>query len=75
MSDREPGLPSLLSSAEVQALFGRSARTVRRWVRHGRLTPLRLGGAVFFRESDLRRLIEGELQAALAPGSAAREAR
>ena len=55
-------LPGLLSGAEIQALFARSDRTVRRWIRLGHLIPVRIGGAVFFHEADIRRLIKGDLR-------------
>ena len=58
-------LPGLLSVQDVRAVFNRSARTIRRWVKDGKLDPVRIGRAVFFRESDIRRLIEAELQAAV----------
>lgn len=43
----------LLSMAEVAAYTGRSTRTVRRWIREGRLQPARLGRAVWIPESAL----------------------
>lgn len=59
--DAAPGIPPLLSVVEVAALFHRSARTLRRWERDGHLTPLRVGGAVFYRATDIRDLVAGRL--------------
>ena len=56
------GLPELLSAAEVQAVFGRSSRTIRRWMRRNYLTPVRVGRSLFFRPDDIRRVISDELQ-------------
>ena len=64
MSERSQALPGLLAMPDVQAVFGRSPRTIRRWIRRGHLVPVRIGGAVFFRESDIRKLIAGDLRAA-----------
>ena len=47
----------LLSGAEVEAIFRRDARTIRRWVRAGHLRPVTVGRAVFFRRDDVQRLI------------------
>jgi hypothetical protein len=58
-------LPGLLSPRDVQVLFNRSARTIRRWVKQDKLDPVCIGRAVYFRESDIRRLIEAELQVAV----------
>lgn len=48
-----PGSPTLLTTAQVAARFGRCPRTIRNWVRAGHLRPVRIGGAVFFREDDI----------------------
>ena len=60
-----PSLPHLLSSDDVEDLFNRSARTLRRWIRAGHLMPVRVGGALFFDPEDIRRLIAGRLCAAV----------
>ena len=60
-----PSLPHLLSSDDVEDLFNRSARTLRRWIRAGHLMPVRVGGALFFDPDDIRRLIAGRLCAAV----------
>lgn len=54
-------LPRLLSTADVTAVFDRSDRTIRNWIRQGHLQPVRVGGAVFFRENDIRALLSGHL--------------
>ena len=51
-------LPELLSTGEVCAIFRRSSRTIRQWCRDGKLTPVRVGRAVFFRAADLVKLLE-----------------
>jgi hypothetical protein len=61
----ETALPRLLSIGDVEQVFNRSARTLRRWIRLGYLAPVRLGGAVFFDPGDIRRLIAGRLSAAV----------
>lgn len=57
----QPPLLHLLSTSDIEALFGRSARTIRRWVRAGHLGVVRVGGARFFREDDVRKLISEQL--------------
>jgi excisionase family DNA binding protein len=47
------GRDRLLSYAEVAALTGRSTRSVRRWVREGKLRAVGIGHARWVRESDL----------------------
>jgi excisionase family DNA binding protein len=54
-------LKPLLSVADVMALFNRSERTIRRWIAKGYLPSVQIGGAVFFREEDVRALIAGRL--------------
>ena len=61
----ETALPRLLSCAEVGALFNRTNRTLRRWVRLGHLVPVRIGAALFFDPEDIRQLIAGRLRAAV----------
>ena len=46
----------LMSTKQVAARFNRSARTVRNWVRDGFLTPIRIGGAVFYHTADVEHL-------------------
>lgn len=71
-AETEP-LPALLSTAEIGERFGRSARTIRRWVRRGYLVPVRVGGAVFFRAEDVRQLIVERLVASISKPNAASE--
>jgi hypothetical protein len=68
----EPGIPDLLSSTEVEQIFARSARTLHRWERRGHLTPVRVGQAKFYRAADIRRLVCGQLEAAMKARAGAR---
>jgi hypothetical protein len=63
---REPEIPGLLSSRQVATIFGRDPRTLRRWVRNGRLTAIKVGGALFFLASEIRGLIDGQLAKSIA---------
>ena len=51
-------VPDLLSGPEVQKIFGRSGRTLRRWEQQGYLLPVRVGQAKFFRAEDIQRLTQ-----------------
>ena len=59
--DGSAALPTVMSTAEIAAAFGRSPRSMRRWVERGYLVPVRIGGAVFFRVEDVRRLISDRM--------------
>ena len=50
------GGPNLLNKAQVAVHLGRCPRAIRNWVRAGDLRPVRIGGAVFFREEDVEHL-------------------
>ncbi len=54
-----PPLPDrpLMSTNDVAELFDRSPRTIRQWVQRGLLTPVRVGGAVFFRRDDIDAMV------------------
>jgi hypothetical protein len=54
-----------LSSTDVEQIFARSARTLHRWEQRGHLTPVRVGHAKFYRAEDIRRLVSGQLEAAM----------
>jgi hypothetical protein len=60
-----PAIPDLLSSVEVEQIFGRSARTLRRWEERGHLMPVRVGHAKFYRAEDIRRLVSGQFEDAM----------
>jgi hypothetical protein len=62
----ETGVPDLLSSTDVEQIFDRTARTLHRWEQRGHLTPIRVGHAKFYRVEDIRRLVSGQLEAAMA---------
>lgn len=60
---REPlPLTPLLEVSHVCALFGRNERSIRRWIRAGHLTPIRVGRAMFFEPEDIRALIATRLR-------------
>ena len=65
--DRSPAapLPKLLTAAEVAAVFRRSERALRDWVRRGYLAPLRVGRALYFREEEVRALLGGRMRQAI----------
>ncbi len=52
--------PEVYSTRDVARIFGRTERTVRNWVRAGRLRPVRVGGSVFFTRATLDALLAGE---------------
>ncbi|MCW3476282.1 helix-turn-helix domain-containing protein [Limobrevibacterium gyesilva] len=51
-------LPQLLSLAEVGALFNRRPRTIRGWIKAGRLPVVAVGGAHFVRRDQLEAMLE-----------------
>ena len=61
----DSGIPDLLSSAEVEAIFDRSDRTIRDWVAKGHLRKLKVGHSVFFLADDVRRLVSSGLTEAI----------
>jgi excisionase family DNA binding protein len=62
---------ALLSTADVAELFGRTNRTIQRWISRRHLVPVRVGGAVFFRAEDVRRLVLGRISTAILQGRGA----
>ena len=66
-SDRSPtaSLPKLLTAAEVAAMFRRSERALRDWVRRGYLVPVRVGRSIYFREEEVRALLGGRMRQAI----------
>lgn len=58
----------LLTPGEVAALFRVDPKTVTRWAAAGRISSIRTpGGHRRFRESEVRALLRGELDAADTP--------
>jgi excisionase family DNA binding protein len=52
----------LLTPAEVAALFRVDPKTVTRWAKSGKVSSIRtLGGHRRYRESEIRRLMNGEV--------------
>ena len=54
--------PEVYSTRDVARIFGRTERTVRNWVRAGRLTRGGFGRSVFFSRAAIDALLRGELQ-------------
>lgn len=60
MSTRATEVESLLTPAEVAALFRVDPKTVTRWAKAGKLSSIRtLGGHRRYRESEVRALLAG----------------
>lgn len=60
MSTRTTDVESLLTPAEVAALFRVDPKTVTRWAKAGKLTSIRtLGGHRRYREAEVRSLLSG----------------
>jgi excisionase family DNA binding protein len=60
MTNRNVNAESLLTPAEVAALFRVDPKTVTRWAKAGKITSLRtLGGHRRYRESEVRNLLGG----------------
>jgi excisionase family DNA binding protein len=47
----------LMTTREVAALFRRTDRTIRSWVARGLLEPVRIGRTVYFRRSDIEKIL------------------
>ncbi|WP_145145253.1 helix-turn-helix domain-containing protein, partial [Roseomonas gilardii] len=60
-----PLRPKLLTAAEVAAVFRRSERALRDWVRRGYLVPVRVGRSLYFREEEVRALLSGQMRQGL----------
>jgi len=60
MATRTSDAESLLTPAEVAALFRVDPKTVTRWAKAGKLTSIRtLGGHRRYREAEVRSLLSG----------------
>ena len=49
----------------MAAIFRRSERALRDWVRRGHLVPVRVGRSLYFREEEVRALLGGRLRQGL----------
>ena len=56
-ADGSPVTPRLYRTAEVAEIFRCSERTIRSWVRSGKLRPIRVGRTVYFKDSELERVL------------------
>lgn len=60
MNMRPSETEALLTPAEVAAMFRVDPKTVTRWAKAGKLSSIRtLGGHRRYRESEVRKLLEG----------------
>ncbi len=60
MAHRTPAAESLLTPAEVAAMFRVDPKTVTRWAKAGKISAIRtLGGHRRYRESEVRELLRG----------------
>jgi excisionase family DNA binding protein len=60
MKREQPSGETLLTPAEVAALFRVDPKTVTRWAKSGKLTSIRtLGGHRRYREAEVRALLAG----------------
>ena len=60
MNSRPSETEALLTPAEVAAMFRVDPKTVTRWAKAGKLSSIRtLGGHRRYRESEVRKLLEG----------------
>ncbi len=60
MAHRAPVAESLLTPAEVAAMFRVDPKTVTRWAKAGKISAIRtLGGHRRYRESEVRELLRG----------------
>ena len=51
---------SLIAKQEVMQTLGKSANTLWKWARRGYLKPVKVGGRVMYRASDLQKITEWE---------------
>jgi hypothetical protein len=66
-----PVAEGLLTARRVEALLGRTRRTLRNWERRGWLRPVRIGRSIFYRPRDIEALAEcGAPRLPAAPTSA-----
>ncbi|OJY78487.1 MAG: hypothetical protein BGP12_00055 [Rhodospirillales bacterium 70-18] len=60
-----------MSIAEATAYFDRSERSLRRWIKAGRLPVVRVGRSVFIPVEEVRRIVQQDLTDRIAPGNRA----
>ncbi len=56
-----PPIPKLMSISAVAVTFGRSERTVSRWIAQGVLNPVRVGRSTFIRAEEVHSIISGSM--------------
>ena len=52
-------LPKMFSIGEIAEMFGRSPRTIRDWVTHGLLQPVRVGRSLLISKAQVDALLTG----------------
>ncbi len=58
-------LSDLIRATEVANIFQCARRTIDRWVERGVLSPVKIGGSVYFQTDEVRRLIEDGINASV----------
>jgi excisionase family DNA binding protein len=62
MQTEAPGLPQLVSLAELARMWGVTEATARRWARDAQLPAVKIGRDWRFDASALRRIIESSVR-------------
>jgi excisionase family DNA binding protein len=62
-SQRPEPIPEFAAVGDIATLFGRSERTIRRWIGRGHLPALRVGRSIFIRGDDVAVLIADGIEA------------
>jgi excisionase family DNA binding protein len=62
-------LPDLLTLDDAAEYFGRSTRTLRRWIKAGELHQVRVGRSIFIRADEIARLVHIDLLDGILPGN------
>jgi hypothetical protein len=68
-----PAFSNLLSSADVEAIFGRTDRTIRTWAKKGYLRRIKVGNSVFYSPENVNSLVSSGLTGAILDGSGSSE--
>lgn len=55
-----PELPRFYSYEQIAAVFGKSPRTIRAWVKSGHIHAIKIGNARLISEAEIRRVSDGD---------------